>query len=100
VREAPSHSKPATPYTLLDFRTLIVLELSSFALLTLSPLTGFSSHTLISLAGMFLVFSIWALFGFSYPSSPVPIVYNSVSKMLAQANPITLFLRRSSRANP
>ncbi len=64
----------------------------SVLLLTLSPLTKISRYTLFTLAGMFFVFSIWALSGFSYPSSPIPAALNAVSKILCFLTAITLFL--------
>jgi hypothetical protein len=83
---------PALQYTLLFFLPLFILEIASFSLLTLSPLTRFSKLTLFSLAAMFFVFAIWALFGFSYPSSPFPFVLNAISKVLSFITAITLFL--------
>jgi hypothetical protein len=78
--------------TLLYFLPLFLIEISSFSLLTLSPLTRISKYTLFALAAMFFVFSIWALFGFSYPSSPIPTALNAVSKILCFMTAITLFL--------
>jgi hypothetical protein len=43
---------------------------------------------------MFLVFAIWAAFGFSYPSTPIPIALNAISKVLCFVAAITLFLPR------
>jgi hypothetical protein len=83
---------PATQYTLLFFLPLFLLEIASFSLLTLSPLTKLSKYTLFSLGAMFFVFAIWALFGFSYPSSPIPFAFNAVSKVLSFVAAITLFL--------
>ena len=82
----------STQLTLLYFLPLFLIEISSFSLLTLSPLTKISKYTLFALAAMFYVFSIWALFGFSYPSSPIPLVLNAVSKVLCFMTAITLFL--------
>ena len=83
---------PALQYTLLFFLPLFILEIASFSLLTLSPLTKISKLTLFSLGAMFFVFAIWALFGFSYPSSPIPFALNSISKVLSFVTAITLFL--------
>jgi hypothetical protein len=82
----------STQLTLLYFLPLFLIEISSFSLLTLSPLTKISKYTLFSLAAMFLVFSIWVLYGFSYPSSPIPLALNAVSKVLCFIAAITLFL--------
>lgn len=82
----------STQLTLLYFLPLFLVEISSFSLLTLSPLTKISKYTLFAVAAMFFVFSIWALFGFSYPSSPIPTALNAVSKILCFVAAITLFL--------
>ncbi len=81
-----------TELTLLFFLPLFLIEISSFALLTCSPLMRLSKYTLFALAGMFLVFAIWAWFGFPYPSSPIPIALNVISKILSFAAAVTLFL--------
>jgi len=83
---------PATQFTLLYFLPLFLLEISSFSLLTLSPLARLSKYTLFSLAAMFFVFAVWALLGFSYPSHPIPIALNAVSKILSFVAAITFFL--------
>jgi hypothetical protein len=81
---------------LLFFLPLFLVGVSSISLLTLSPLVKVSKPTLFSLAAMFFVFAAWALFGFSYPSYPIPIVLNAVSKILCFAASITLFLPHES----
>ena len=83
---------PALQYTLLFFLPLFILEIASFSLLTLSPLMKISKLTLFSLGAMFFVFAIWALFGFSYPSSPIPFALNAISKVLSFVTAITPFL--------
>jgi hypothetical protein len=82
--------------TLLYFMPLVLVEISSFSLLTLSPLMKVSNYTLFALAAMFLVFAVWAMFGFSYPSQPVPFTLNAMSKILCFATAITLFLPQES----
>ena len=90
---------PPSPnlFRLLFFLPLFLVEISTFSLLTLSPLTRLSRYTLFSLASMFLVFAIWALFGFPYPSDPIPIVLNGLSKILSFVTAITLFLNTNKR---
>jgi hypothetical protein len=86
---------PPTPeiqYSLLYFLPLFALEISSYSMLAMSPFMKLSRYTLFSLAGMFLVFAVWTLVGFSYPSSPVPIALNAISKVLSFVAAITLFL--------
>ena len=83
---------PATPFRGLYFLPLFLIEISTFSLLTLSPLVRLSKATLFSLAGMFFVFAIWAAFGFAYPSTSIPIALNALSKVLCFVAAITLFL--------
>ena len=87
---------PAALYTLLFFFPLFLMELLSFAMLLLSPCVRFSRYTLFALAGMFLVFAVWAVFGFTYPLSPLPITFNVVSKALAFAVAVSLFIPERS----
>jgi hypothetical protein len=86
---------PPTPgilFTLLYFLPLFLIEVSSFAMLTFSPVVRLSRYTLFLLAGMFLIFVVWALFGFAYPATPLPLILNVISKILAFATAISLFL--------
>ncbi len=84
--------EPAVLFNLILFFPLLSWEISSFALLTWSSLTRIYKYTLFSLAAMFLVFAVWALFGFAYPSDPIPFALNAVSKILSFVTAITLFL--------
>jgi hypothetical protein len=83
---------PAALYGLLYFLPLFLIELLTFALLTLSPAMQVSRYTLFSLAAMFLVFAVWAWFGFSEPSDPMSFALNAISKILSFVVAITLFL--------
>lgn len=83
---------PAVVFMLLFFLPLFLVEIISFMLLTLSPATKMSRYTLFSLAAMFYVFAVWALFGFSYPSSATSIALNALSKILSFVAAISLFL--------
>ncbi len=84
---------PAPPvlYTLLYFLPLFLVEILSFALLSFSPVMKLTRYTLFLLAGMFLIFAVWALFGFAYPSTPIPIALNMLSKVVAFVAAISLF---------
>lgn len=84
--------KPQTTLTLLFFIPLITLEITSYALMTLLPHVRLSRSTLLLLAALFLVFAVWALFGFAYPETPIPIGLNMVGKVIAFAIAISLFL--------
>lgn len=83
---------PAALFTPLFFYPLFLIEISSFAMLMLSPVMKLSRYTLFFLAAMFLVFAVWALFGFAYPAWPVPIALNMLAKVLAFATAVSLFL--------
>lgn len=83
---------PGVLFTLLFFFPLFLIEISSFAMLALSPLIKVSRYTLFLLAGMFLIFAIWAVFGFAYPLTPIPTALNMISKVLAFATAVSLFV--------
>lgn len=79
-------------FRLLFFLPLFLVELSTMSFLTFSPLTRLSRYTLFSLAGFFVVFAVWAAFGFSYPSDPLDTAFNDISKVLSFVTAITFFL--------
>jgi len=87
--------EPAGLFNMSLFFPVLSWEISSFALLTWSPLMRISKYTLFSLGGMFFVFAVWALFGFSYPSTPIPFTLNVISKVLSFVAGVTLFLPQS-----
>ncbi len=88
---------PALPpdpvlYRAVFFTPLFLVELTTLSLLTLSPMVRVRKSTFFCFALMIGVFAIWALFGFGYPMSALPITMNVVSKLLAFATALTLFL--------
>ena len=85
---------PHALWALLYFFPLFLVEISSFAMLTFSPFMRVSRLTLFLLAGMFFVFAVWAVFGFTYPSVPISYACNAISKILAFAVAVSLFLTR------
>jgi hypothetical protein len=93
---------PPSPdlYRLLFFLPRILVEISTFSLLTLSPLTRLSKYTLFSLAGMFFFFSFWAFLGFGYPSDPLSIALNGISKVLAFVTAAAMFVDVHGRVPP
>jgi len=84
---------------MLFFLPLLAVGLSTLALLTLSPMVRLSRAAFWSFALMLVVFAIWALFGFGYPSTPVPITLNVVAKILAFVTALTLFLPVRNQAS-
>jgi hypothetical protein len=85
-------------YRVLFFAPLFVIEVITLVLLTLSPAARLSRATLWWLAAMLAVFAVWALFGFAYPSAPIPTTLNVVSKILALITALSLFV--PPRAEP
>jgi hypothetical protein len=86
---------PVPPDPALDralvFAPLVLVELSTLALLTMTPTVTVSRQALSCLALMLLVFAVWALAGFGYPSAPFPFAMNVASKVLAFVTALSLF---------
>jgi hypothetical protein len=79
-------------YRAMFFVPLVLVELTTLSLLTMTPMVKLSGTTFFCLALMLLVFAVWALAGFGYPSAPVPLAMNVVSKILAFVTALSLFL--------
>ena len=84
-------------YRALFFLPLLLVEVTTLSLLTLSPMVRVSRASFVCFALMLAVFAVWALTGFGYPSAPVPITLNVVSKILAFVTALTLFLPQRDR---
>ena len=80
------------PDPAIYYLPLFLAEISCLALLTLSPIVKISKHTFYALSAMFFTMAIWAMFGFSYPSSAGLIIIYAVAKVLSFIVAITLFL--------
>jgi hypothetical protein len=85
-------------YRALFFAPLFAIEIITLALLTWSPMVRLRRASFVSFALMLGVFAVWALSGFGYPSAPLPITLNVVSKILAFVTALTLFLPQRDRA--
>jgi hypothetical protein len=86
-------------YRVIFFAPLFLLEFATLALLTLSPMVRISRATFFALALMLAVWAAWAVAGFGYPSSALPFTLNVVSKLIAFAAVLTLFLPQRARAD-
>ena len=84
-------------YRAYFFAPLILTEITSLSLLALSPMVRVARSTFVSFALMLAVFAIWSMSGFGYPSSAGPITLNVISKILAFATTLTLFLPQRAR---
>jgi hypothetical protein len=86
-------------YRAVFFVPLFLIEITTLALLTWSPMVRLTRATFYAFAAMLAVFAVWALAaGFEYPSAPLPYALNVVSKLLAFVTILTLFLPRGAEA--
>jgi hypothetical protein len=85
-------------YLIVFFTPLFVIEIATLSLLLLSKRVSITRYSLYSLGAMFIVFAVWALEGFSYPSSPAPFILNAISKILSFTTIIALFSMGSKQA--
>ena len=81
-------------YRQLFFLPLFMVEFSTVSLLTLLPSMRVSAHACHAVAGMLLVFAVWAACGFAFPVTPLPLALNVVSKILCFVAAIMLFVWR------
>jgi hypothetical protein len=87
-------------YRALFFVPLILVELTTIARLTLSPVAAVSRATIWCFAAMLALFAGWSLIGFGYPSSPAPFALNVASKILAFLAVLSMFLPDRSQPAP
>jgi hypothetical protein len=81
-------------YRQLFFLPLFLVQLSTISLLTLLPSMRVTTNACYAVAGMFVVFAVWAAFGFAFPAAPLPLALNVVSKILCFVAVIMLFAWR------
>lgn len=79
---------------------LLLVELTTLSLLTLSPMVRVRKSTFFCFALMIGVFGIWALSGFGYPQSALPITMNVVSKILAFITALAPLARQVTGLDP
>jgi hypothetical protein len=78
-------------YRALFFLPLFLIEITTLSLLAFSAMVKLSKATFFSLALMFVVFAVWGLLGFGYPSTPILIALNVTSKILTFVVALSLF---------
>ena len=49
---------------------------------------------------MFVVFAVWAVFGFAFPAEALPLALNVISKIFCFVAAIMLFAWRADEATP
>jgi hypothetical protein len=72
ARTYPSIPPHPAFYRFAFFAPLFLIEITTLALLTWSPMVRLSRATFYAYALVLGVFAIWALSGFEYPSPPGP----------------------------
>ena len=82
-------------YRQLFFLPLFLVEFSTVMLLILLPSMRVTAYAAYAVAGMFVVFAIWAAFGFAFPAEPLPLALNVISKILCFVAAIMLFVWRA-----
>ena len=87
---APVASTPTDPGASLTIPFFLAM-FTTLALLTFSSKARITRYTLYSLGAMFLVFGVWALFGFEYPSDAILLTLNGASKVLGFATTAAMF---------
>jgi hypothetical protein len=92
ARTNPPIPDHPTLYRLLFFLPLFIVEFSTVSLLTLLPSMRVTASAAYAVAAMFVVFAVWAAFGFAFPDQPAPLALNVVSKILCFVAAIMLFV--------
>jgi hypothetical protein len=100
ARTYPPISPDPALYRVLFFAPLFIVEISTLSLLAWAPMVQLSKATFFSFAAMLAVFAVWGLFGFGYPSVPLPYALNVVSKILAFVTALSLFVPQPASASP
>jgi len=98
ARTFPHAPDPALSRVLF-FAPLFLIEITTLALLTLSPMVRLSKATFFSFASILVVFAVWGLSGFGYPSAPLPYALNVLSKILAFVTALSLFWPQRAHAS-
>jgi hypothetical protein len=92
TRTYPAVAPDPVMYRVLFFTPLFLVEFTTLALLSLSPLVRLSRMAFFAFALMLMIFAVWALFGLGYPSAPLPFAFNASSKVVAFVVALCLFL--------
>ena len=89
-----ARTSPPMPalYQQLFFVPLFLAEFSTVSLLALLPSMRVTAPAAYAVAGMFVVFAVWAAFGFAFPAEPLPLALNVISKILCFVAAIMLFV--------
>jgi hypothetical protein len=89
---APVSSVPTEPGAVLTIPFFLAM-FTTLAMLTFSSKSAITRYAAYSFGAMFVVFSVWALLGFAYPSDPALFALNASSKVLGFATIALMFVR-------
>jgi hypothetical protein len=78
---------------ILFLAPLFAIIFTTLALLLLSRRIALTRNSVYSFAAMIFVFGLWALDGYAYPTTPLTITLNGISKVLSFLCITALFLR-------
>ena len=92
ARTYPAFPPHPAIYRAVFFVPLFAVEITTLALLALSPVVRLTRATFWFFAAMLAVFAVWGLIGFGYPSAPAPFALNVASKILALLTVLSMFL--------
>ena len=81
-------------YRALFFLPLFLVEFTTVSLLTLLPSMRVTAAASYAVAGMFAIFAVWALIGFSFPDATLPLALNVIAKILCFVAAVMLFVWR------
>ena len=79
-------------YRVVFFAPLFLIEFLTLSLLSLVPTARLTRPTFVCFALMLLVFAAWALAGFGFPATAGSYAFNAVSKIIAFATALTVFI--------
>jgi hypothetical protein len=89
----PRVSAPLVP-ELIFLLPLFSIIFTTLSMLLLSRNIAITKYSVIFFGVMILVFAVWALEGYSYPSNPASFVLNAISKILGFASVAALFVTK------
>jgi len=95
----PRVSAPLIP-ALIFLIPLFTIIFTTLAILLFSKKLAITKYSVYLYASMILVFAVWSLDGYSYPSNPVSFALNSISKILGFASVAALFVTGPQEISP
>ncbi|HXQ93260.1 MAG TPA: hypothetical protein VN739_09675 [Nitrososphaerales archaeon] len=92
----PRVSAPLVP-ALIFLIPLFTIIFTTLSMLLFSRKVAITRYSIYFFGAMILVFAVWALDGYSYPSNSTSFLLNAISKVLGFAAVSTLFVKSSQK---